>query len=70
MWRDPIVEEVRRIREDQARRFNFDLNAMFDDLCRRQALSGHKLVRRSPRTPGQADVAISAPVVEGSKTGE
>ena len=28
MWRDPIVEEVRRVRDEYARRLNYDLEAM------------------------------------------
>ena len=31
-WTDPIVAEVRRIREEYAARFNYDLHAMFLDL--------------------------------------
>ena len=30
MWKDPIVEEVRKIRDDYAAQFNYDLQA----LCR------------------------------------
>jgi hypothetical protein len=29
---DPIVDEVRKAREEYARSFNYDLKAMFDDL--------------------------------------
>ncbi len=36
---DTIVEEVRRIRDDFARQFNYDLHAMCDDLRREQQLS-------------------------------
>ena len=43
-WRDPIVEEIHRIREEHAARFNYDLDAIFRDLEKRQYESGHKVV--------------------------
>ena len=42
--KDPIVEEIHRYREEHARRFNYDLRAMGEDLQRRQWESGHKIV--------------------------
>ena len=47
--RDPIVEEVRKVREEHAARFNHDLKAIAEDLRRRQAESGHKIVSYPPR---------------------
>ncbi len=32
MWTDPIVEETRRLREEHAKKFNYDLRAIFEDL--------------------------------------
>lgn len=37
MWIDPIVEETRRIRDEHARRFNYDLAAICADLKRFEA---------------------------------
>ncbi len=34
MWIDPIVEETRRIRDEHARQFSYDLAAICDDLKR------------------------------------
>ena len=48
---DPIVAEVRRAREEYAARFNFDLRAIFDNLIREQATSGHEYVSRPSRRP-------------------
>jgi hypothetical protein len=31
-WQDPIVEEVRRARDAYAKRFNYDLDAIYRDL--------------------------------------
>ena len=46
MWEDPIVSEVREVREQLARQFNFDVHRMFADLRKRQTLLGSRLVRR------------------------
>ncbi len=37
MWIDPIIEETRRIRDEHARRFNYDLSAICADLRRFEA---------------------------------
>jgi len=49
MQLDPIVEEVRAIREAYARRFEFDLEAILADLKGQEEASGKKLVRFAPR---------------------
>ena len=49
MKKDPIVEEVRRVRDRLAARFNYDLDAMFADLKAREKASGRKHVHRSPK---------------------
>jgi hypothetical protein len=46
MYDDPIVEEVRKTRERLAAKFNFDIDAIFEDLRKRQAKLGPRLVRR------------------------
>ena len=37
MWKDPIVEEVRVIRDEHARAFGYDADAIFADLERAQS---------------------------------
>lgn len=44
MWKDPIVEEVRSIREKLAERHNFDIRKIMADAKARQGTSGHPLV--------------------------
>ncbi len=44
MWNDPIVNEVRKARQELAAKFNYDLDAILEDARKRQHLSGHKLV--------------------------
>ena len=46
---DPIVADVRKARDEIARRFNYDLRAVFEDAKRRQAASGRKVVSFPPR---------------------
>jgi hypothetical protein len=43
-WHDPVVEEVRRIREAQAAELDYDLKAIFERARRRQKQSQHKMV--------------------------
>lgn len=49
MFRDPIVEEVRKAREEYAGQFNFSLSDMIADLQRRQRESGRKTVSFPPK---------------------
>ena len=44
MIRDPIVDEVRAIREELAARFNFDIRKIVEDAQRRQAASQSRIV--------------------------
>ena len=51
MWEDPIVAEVHRTREMLAAKFNFEIDAIFADMQKRQAALGARLVRpKSSRT--------------------
>lgn len=43
-WSDPIVDEVRRVRDAYAARFNYDLRAIFRDLKEKEKRSGRKVV--------------------------
>ena len=51
MMKDPIVEEVRRAREDYAKSFHYDLDAICRDLQQKQAQSGRPVVSFPPRRP-------------------
>jgi hypothetical protein len=53
---DPIVEEVRRVRDAHAARFNYDLDAIFQDIKEQEKKSGHKFVSgvSRPSLPNQA----------------
>ena len=49
MTKDPIVEEVRRARDEYAARFNHDLKAIYADLKERERASGRRHVRFEPK---------------------
>ena len=51
MWTDEIVEEIHQIREEYAKSFNYDLDAIFADLRQKEAESGREVVNLS-RKPG------------------
>ncbi len=45
---DPIVDEVRRVRNAHAARFNYDLDAIFQDIKEQEKKSGRKFVSFTP----------------------
>ena len=69
-WEDPIVAEVRRIREDLSAKFNFDVSAIFADIRTRQASAGDRLIRlgsdrKAEPTDGR-EAAITSGMMVGS----
>lgn len=60
-WTDPIVEEVRRIREAHAAQFDYDLARIFEDLQRSERESGRQVVSyaRTAEAPGEPDAKPS-----------
>lgn len=57
MWQDPIVEEIHRMRDEYARKFDYGLRAMCEDLRKKQFDSGLKVISRPPRKPLIQDAA-------------
>ncbi|MFZ4439855.1 MAG: hypothetical protein ACOYOS_15625 [Syntrophales bacterium] len=47
--KDPIVEEVRKHREEHTKKFHGDLSKICADLRRVQEISGREVVRLAPR---------------------
>lgn len=48
---DPIVEEVRQVRDAHAARFNYDLDAIFQDIKEREKKSGLVFIDGVARQP-------------------
>jgi hypothetical protein len=49
MLKDPIVEEVRKVRDEHAARFKYDLKAICRDLKEQERASGRRYVRFEPK---------------------
>jgi hypothetical protein len=50
MRNDPIVEETRRIRDEMAARFDYDVRRLGQYyMSQRQREKGHKIVKRPPK---------------------
>lgn len=49
MWKDPIVEETRRMKNEYASKFNYDLQAIYQDLKElEKQLPEARLIRTHP----------------------
>lgn len=55
MWKDKIVEQIRKFRDDQAKKFDYDLEAICRDAKERETKSGRKVI--PPPTKRKASVA-------------
>lgn len=51
MSNDPIIDEVREARRRHAEQFNFDLDAIYEDIKRRELASGRTYLDPPPRLP-------------------
>lgn len=49
MLQDEILDEIHKIREEHARSFNYNLDAMFADWQGRQSEDGREVVSLSPK---------------------
>ncbi len=58
MWEDPIVAEVHRAREKLAADCNYDIEAFFAGVRKRQALLGARLVPQQKRTEPTAEADL------------
>ena len=51
MWQDPIVEETRNLRKQYAEAFNYDIDAIFADIRKRQEQPKRKRISFPARKP-------------------
>ncbi len=56
MWKDEIVEEVRRVRDEYAAKFNYDLDAIYEDIKKQEKQSQRKVVSLPPKKVGLPEV--------------
>jgi hypothetical protein len=57
MWKDIIVEDVRKVRDEHAAKFNYNLDAICQDLMKQQKRGGRKVVSLPAK---RAKVAVRA----------
>lgn len=55
MWNDPIVAETRAARDEYARQFSYNADAIFEDLISKQAMHPERVVSLPPRKAEYAD---------------
>jgi hypothetical protein len=60
MYTDPIIEGIRKFRDEYAASFNYDVKAMLADIRRRQKESGRKTVSRPPKRIVTTDEAAAS----------
>ncbi len=53
MWSDPIVEEVRRVREEHAAKFDYDIGRIVSDVKERERKSGREVIPAPMRRLGR-----------------
>jgi hypothetical protein len=58
---DPIVAEIRRLREQRAARFGFDVRSIVKDAQERDAAGDREVIRRPPRRPLSPAAATPRP---------
>jgi hypothetical protein len=51
MWNDPIVEEIREVRNTHAKKFGYDLKAIAADLSKQQQAGKRKIVSLPAKKP-------------------
>ena len=51
MWQDPIIKEIRELRNQYAAQFNYDLDAIFEDIKKRQEKLKRNRVSVLPAKP-------------------
>jgi hypothetical protein len=64
MYDDPIVADIRRLRDEYARCFGYDLEAICRDLREQQQRGGRRVVRRQPKRPSSQHTLAVPKVTE------
>ncbi len=44
MWKDEIVEDIHRIREEYAASFNHDINLIYEDIKKKEREGGREII--------------------------
>jgi hypothetical protein len=69
MWIDEIVEEVRAIRDTHAARFDYDLDAIYQDLKTQEQHSQRRIVNLPPKcVPYEQHIVTKLVAMTGAAT--
>jgi len=49
MWKDEIVEEIRKVRDEYAAKFNYDLDAIYEDIKKQEKQTRRKVISLPPK---------------------
>lgn len=49
MWKDEIVEEIRKVRDEYAAKFNYDLDAIYEDIKKQEEQTERKVISLPPK---------------------
>lgn len=47
--KDPIIEEIQKIRQEHASKFGYNLKMIYEDLKKLEAECGYEIVRLTPK---------------------
>ncbi|MBO0700548.1 MAG: hypothetical protein J2P46_19280 [Zavarzinella sp.] len=64
---DPLVDEVRRVRDAHAARFNYDLDAIFRDIKEQEKRSGLKFVAGVAQRKPNHSLPPTGPAIAASE---
>lgn len=67
---DPIVEEVRRIRNQHSKKYDYDLDAICEVYKTHQLQAGSRLVRFQPKIAANKAIHLAASSLRSSATGD
>ncbi len=67
MYNDPIVNEIREIRERLSKKHNFEVGAIFNDIRKRQTSLGSRLVCHEKRRSAEQQHALGPGKFAASK---
>jgi hypothetical protein len=56
MWKDEIVEEVRKVRDEYAAKFGYDLDAIYEDIKKQEKQTQRKIVSLLPKKVDMPEV--------------
>ena len=65
MQTDPIVDEIREIRESLAAQFGYDVCAIMKDAQARDAAGDREVVRLPPRRPVRSSADVAETLTNG-----